>query len=163
MFDIYYILCYHKYLPNFIGGGFLVMRNIMLNSEFGNTCDEYKDIRLKSETGDVDVVVKQFKELLRDMPGLVFKFAEIRQKKLPGFPTDSRDEDFYPLRLYASNNLRIMISEVRCGYHGASTYAMIECLKLAGFTPKKPIIETIYNESSNVKITLYNEDVANRY
>lgn len=137
------------------------MRNIKLNSEIGNTCDEYKDIRLKSETGDVDVVVSQFKELLRSMPGIVFRFAEIRQK-LPVFPTDSKNDEFYPLRLYAGNNLRIMISEVRCGYHGASTDAMIECLKLAGFAPKQSIIDTIYNEG-NVKITLYNEKVANRY
>lgn len=123
---------------------------IQIHSE--NTQSETKRIRIFSESGDIDFIVKKFKHVLDTWPKIKFKTAQIKQK-LSRIPTDKSDPDYYPLRLY-TDNLEIMISEVRCGYHGASPDALIEILKLAGFNLNQKTIDTIYNEH-NVDFTIF--------
>ena len=114
-----------------------------------------KIIRLCSESGNVESVVDQFQQLLHTFPDIDFKFATIKQE-LSKIPNDKKRPEFYPLIL-SSKNFEVRVSEVRCGYRGCSTDAMIEILKLAGFAPSRKTIETIYNKP-NINITLYKEN-----
>lgn len=102
-------------------------------------------IKITSENRNIEAIVNQFKATVRDMPGTVFKFAEIRHN-ISSISNDPKEDNFYPLRMYTNKDVLFMISEVRCGYRGASTDAMIECIKSAGFELSRATIERIYNE-----------------
>ena len=117
--------------------------------------DTRKSIRIFSESGDIDFIVNKFKHVLDTWPNIKFKSAHVKQK-LTCIPADKKNPDYYPLKLY-SDKLEIMISEVRCGYHGASPDALIEILKLAGFNLKQKTIDTIYNDH-NVNFTIFMEE-----
>lgn len=122
---------------------------------FCKTPDRNVEIRFYSEVGDVDIIVDLFKKFINDLPFEIrFTSAQLRQK-LPDIPNNRKDEKFYPLRLHAGN-ITVMLSEVRTGYHGHSTYAMLECLKLAGFKLDKRINDRIYNESK-IDMTILKE------
>ena len=113
-----------------------------------------KTIRLCSETGSVEAIVKQVQHLVDNMPNIEFKAAIIKQK-LAQIPNDKSKPEFYPLVL-RTKDFNVLVSEVRCGYRGRSTDAMIEILKLTGFNPSKKTIETIYNKP-NISLTLYKD------
>lgn len=114
-----------------------------------------KTIRICSESGNVESIMKQFNDVLVNFPGINFKTATIKQN-LSQIPNDKNNPDFYPLVL-TSKDFRILVSEVRCGYHGCSTDAMIQILKLTGFNPSQKTIDKIYN-TPNINITLYKEN-----
>lgn len=117
--------------------------------------ERHTEIRFYSDIGDVDNVVALFQDFINDLPFEIrFTSAQLKQK-LPDIPNNRKDEKFYPLRLHAGN-ITVMLSEVRTGYHGHSTYAMLECLKLAGFNLDKRIIDRIYNESK-IDMTILKE------
>ncbi len=113
------------------------------------------EIRFYSETGNVDVIVDLFKDFIDDLPFEIrFTSAQLKQN-LSNIPNNRKDEKFYPLRIHA-DNITVMLSEVRTGYHGHSTYAMLECLKLAGFNIDRKITDRIYNESK-IDMTILKE------
>lgn len=106
--------------------------------------ERHTEIRFYSEIGDVDNVVALFQDFINDLPfEIKFTSAKIKQD-LPRIPNNRKDELFYPLRLQAGN-ITVMLSEVRAGYRGRSSDAMIECLKIAGFEPNKKTLDKIYN------------------
>ena len=113
-----------------------------------------KNIRLYSETGNVEVIVKQMQQIMDTFPNIEFKAATIKQK-LGKIPNDKSNPEFYPLVL-KSKDFDVFVSEVRCGYRGFSTDAMIEILKIAGFNPSQKTIEKIYN-NPNINLTLYKD------
>lgn len=126
--------------------------------KLGNFCktpDRNVEIRFYSEVGDVDNVVTLFQNFINDLPfEICFTSAQLKQN-LSNIPNNRKDEKFYPLRLHAGN-ITVMLSEVRTGYHGHSTYAMLECLKLAGFNVDRKITDRIYNESK-IDMTILKE------
>lgn len=105
--------------------------------------NEFKKIRVLSESSNVDEIITRVKEITQ-IPGIKFQFAEIRHD-LGKIPNDPNRDEFYPLTIYAQDGIRICVSEVRCGYHGASTYAMIEILKMIGVNLTVHDEEEIYN------------------
>lgn len=123
-----------------------------------NTAPErHTEIRFYSEVGDVDNVVSLFQDFINDLPFKIkFSSAQIKQD-LARIPNDRKNELFYPLRLKAGN-ITVLLSEVRTGYHGRSSDAMIECLKVAGFEPNKKTIEKIYNYGK-VDMTILKENI----
>lgn len=119
--------------------------------------ERHTEIRFYSEVGDVDNVVSLFQDFINDLPFKIkFSSAQIKQD-LARIPNDRKNEQFYPLRFQAGN-ITVMISEVRTGYHGRSSDAMIECLKIAGFDPNKKTVEKIYNYGK-VDMTILKENI----
>ena len=117
------------------------------------TVEEKRSIRICSECGDVDFVVAKFKhDVLETWPSIKFNHATITQRLANIANADKSSPDFYPLKLY-SDNIEVMVSEVRCGYHGASPDALVEILKLAGFNLKQKMLDKIYNEQ-NLNMTI---------
>lgn len=110
--------------------------------------EEKRTVRICSENGDVEFVVANFKrDVLETWPDINFKHATITQRLASIASADKSSPDFYPLKLY-SDTLEVMVSEVRCGYRGASPDALVEILNLAGFNLKQNILDKIYNEQN---------------
>lgn len=103
-----------------------------------------KKIHLISESGNVEEVLQRMREITR-LPGIKFQFAELNHN-LAKIPNDPREDDFYPLVIYCQDNIRIYVSEVRCGYRGASTDATIKILELIGAELSQQAKEEIYNK-----------------
>ena len=121
-----------------------------------------KTIRLVSLRGDVEEIVKLAKDLFSNIHGgLYCKYAEIKHD-LGNISTDRDKLEYYPLRIHAENDIVILVSEVRCGYHGRSCDAMIEILELAGFHPNTKVKEKIYN-SPKLSMTIWNERLMQQY
>ena len=115
-------------------------------------------IMIVSESRDVSEIVSLFKEIVSYMKIFEFKFAVIRQNAFDFTDNENGPQKIpYPLKLYASNGLKIKVSEVRCGKHDERADALIEILKLAGFNLKQKTIDTIYNDH-NVNFTLFMEE-----
>ena len=100
--------------------------------------------RFVDESGDVEVIKQKVFDYIDDR-GLSFTHAEIEQNGLNS-PRDPELREFYPLRIFASDGTVLMISEVRTGYQGASSRALIEILKYAGFTLEREFVDSVFNE-----------------
>lgn len=117
----------------------------------------FEIVRMTCQLGDVDAVVEKVAKKLEELKNknVAIKAARICQH-LAKIPQDSKQDAFYPLVLTAEDNTVIMVSEVRCGYRGHSTEAMVKVLRMAGFELKPHLVETIYNEQ-NLELTLYKD------
>ena len=104
--------------------------------------------RFVDESGDVEVIKQKVFNYINDRE-LNFTHAELEQNGLNG-PQDPECREFYPLRIFASDGTVLMISEVRTGYQGASSRAIIEILKYAGFQLEQNLIDSVFNER-NIK------------
>lgn len=100
--------------------------------------------RFLDDSGDVEVIKQKVFDYI-DNRELTFTHAELEQNGLDG-PQDPERRDFYPLRIFASDGTVLMISEVRTGYQGASSRAIIEILKYAGFQLEQNLIDSVFNE-----------------
>lgn len=117
----------------------------------------FEIVRVTCALGDVDAVVEKVEKKLGELKEKNVRItkAEIAQQ-LRHIPQDPKARAFYPLVLTATDNTVIMVSEVRCGYRGHSSDAMVKVLQMAGFNLGQHLVETIYNEP-NIELTLYNE------
>ena len=97
-----------------------------------------------NETGDIEVVKQKVFCYINERK-LKFTHAEIEQSSLR-IPLDPDDSRFYPLRIFANDGTVLLISEVRTGYHGAFSEAIIDILQYAGFTLERKFVEDIFNE-----------------
>ena len=104
--------------------------------------------RFVDESGDVDVIKQKVFNYINDRE-LNLTHAELEQNGLNG-PQDPECREFYTLRIFASDGTVLMISEVRTGYQGASSRAIIEILKYAGFQLEQNLIDSVFNER-NIK------------
>lgn len=100
--------------------------------------------RFVDESGDVEVIKQKVFDYIDDR-NLTYTHAEIDQNGLNG-PRNPELKEFYPLRIFASDGTVLMISEVRTGYQGASSRALIEILEHAGFKLNREFIDSIFNE-----------------
>lgn len=104
----------------------------------------YNIKRFLDDSGDVEIVKQEVFDYI-DSHKLTFTRAEIEQEGLSSI-CNPKSKAFYPLRIFTSDGTVMMISEVRTGYQGASTRALIDILKYAGFTVKRELIDSIFNE-----------------
>lgn len=100
--------------------------------------------RFLDDSGDVETVKQEVFDYI-DNHKLTFTRTEIEQEGLSSI-CNPKSKAFYPLRIFATDGTVMMISEVRTGYQGASTRALIDILKYAGFTVKRELIDSIFNE-----------------
>lgn len=101
--------------------------------------------RFVDESGDVEVIKQKVFDYIDDR-GLNFTHAEVEQNGLNGPRDDPERREFYPLRIFASDGTVLMISEVRTGYQGASSRALIEILRYAGFSLEREFVDSVFNE-----------------
>lgn len=106
--------------------------------------------RFLDESGDIEAVKQKVFDYIDDR-NLTFTHAELEQNGLTG-PLDPERKDFYPLRIFASDGTVMMISEVRTGYQGASSRAIIEILEYAGFKLKQSFVDSVFNEKKLKRI-----------
>lgn len=99
--------------------------------------------RFLDDSGDVQIIKQRVFDYIDDRE-LTFTHAELEQNGLD-VPQDPDRRDFYPLRIFASDGTVLMISEVRTG-QGASSRAIIEILKYAGFQLEQDLIDSVFNE-----------------
>ena len=100
--------------------------------------------RFVDESGDVEVIKQKVFDYIDDR-NLTFTHAEVDQSGLNG-PRNPELKEFYPLRIFASDGTVLMISEVRTGYQGASSRALIEILEYAGFELEQSFVDSVFNE-----------------
>lgn len=101
--------------------------------------------RFDDENEDIEIIKKKVFEYLDDLKPVI-KCAVIQQDGTDKVPSDVNAMAHYPLRIYAMDGTVMMISEVRTGYHGASSCAIIEILQHAGFKLKRDFIDSVFNE-----------------
>ena len=146
---------------SYILRGLSLMKGTINQVKAAMNGSEIKKIRLVSESGDVGTIVNQIREISK-VPGIKFQFAEIRHE-LTKIPNDPSKDEFYPLTIYAQGGIRICVSEVRCGYHGASTDAMISILDIIGAKLDQHDKDEIYNNRSIKKRTFVISPEAKAY
>jgi hypothetical protein len=101
--------------------------------------------RFDDENGDIEVIKKKVFNYLDNLKPVI-KCAVVQQDGTDKVPDDANAMAHYPLRIYAMDGTVLMIPEVRTGYHGASSCALLDILQYAGFKLDRTFVDTIFNE-----------------
>ncbi len=101
--------------------------------------------RFADENGDIEVIKKKVFEYLDDLKPII-THAIVQQDGTDKIPSDVNAMAHYPLRIYAQDGTVMLIPEVRTGYQGASSRALIEILRYAGFSLEREFVDSVFNE-----------------
>lgn len=128
-----------------------------------------KVFRLVSTSGEVSEVIRKFDSFVNQYHP-IFKMACIRQMDVGRIPNDPTKDDYYPLKLYADidngngtkESVEVWVSEVRCGYNGESSDALISILQKTKLPFKNTDKPKIYT-SRKLYMTIFDGSIMKSY